>query len=190
MHRVDQQRQVTGLSFEQARFVVALIPADEIQNWLAWHEGLEKWQPLASFEIFQQADSGPRMTAPPFPPNSEVEVSRDDLVSTRPSIDKRLTRRFLKEFDVQVTGSDGKTYSSATVNLSTSGMLLRDRLPSSVGKSFSCVIAREDGSQIKIFCALVKDGGPKSSGQGSRIKFLDVSQPKILLNWLIDSKTR
>lgn len=182
----DDLRQVSGLTFEQAKFIVGLLAPEEHENWLAWHEGLTEWKPLIKLKQLTQSGEGPRIAHPPLPPPLDGEG--DALAEIEePVVDRRLNRRFLKEFKVKILGVSGGVFSTETLNVSSSGMLLRDPVPDAVGKSFSCELTREDGSKMKLFCSVVKDA---HEAKGTRIKFLDVSQPKVLLAWLIDAKTR
>jgi hypothetical protein len=184
-HRTRRQ-QVTGLTFAQAKFVVELME-DNDKEWLVWHEGLEEWEPFSNFrDLFASSPKG--VVSAPMPPKKEkVDDAREFTMTSQPVVDKRLSRRFLKEYKVSIVGPRGIAFNTKTVNISGNGMLLKDVVPSEYGKSFNCKIAREDGASMMVFCAIVRSN---ETDAGSRLKFLEVSQPKVLAAWLVDQKFR
>lgn len=192
LNRVDL-RQITGLTYTQTRFILSLISEEDIGNWLAWHDGLGKWTPLRDFDVLSQPATGPVVTSPPLPPIKAGEQDERDVTQVRPSaaveprVDKRSNRRFQKEYLVEIVSREGKVFTTNTVNISSNGMLLEEVIPIDFGKNFVCKLSRQDGSALNIFCAVVRDA---TSEDRTRVRFTDVSQPKTLLSWLIDSKTK
>ncbi len=174
-------RQINGLTFDQARFVVSLLDKNSLTAWLAWHEGLSKWTPLKDFKELFTPSSTPARQLPPTPP-AKVEEKELTLDSNPANIDKRMNRRILKNFKVEVVDPRGVKFETRTTNVSTGGMALQNGVPEDFGKSFQCKISRADGSSILAYCSIAKD-----TGERDRIKFMDVAQIKILMSWLIDS---
>jgi hypothetical protein len=129
------------------------------------------------------------VTAPVPPPRPKVkgEDIHEFTLTTERVVDRRLNRRFLKEFRVEVLRPGAKSFLTKTTNVSTNGMLLKARVPEEFGRSFNVRLSREDGSVMTIYCQIVRDKNPEA---GSRLKFLEVSETKVLLAWLVDQKTR
>jgi hypothetical protein len=174
-------RQVNGLTYSQARFIVSLIEKNSYSAWLVWHEGLPKWTPLKDFKELYAPSSSETMQLPPTPPS---QIDEDEVVlNSKPSnIDKRMNRRILKNFKVEISDPRGVQFETRTTNVSTGGMALEKGVPEDFGKSFQCKISRADGSSILAYCSLAKE-----SGERNRLKFMEVAQIRILMSWLIDS---
>src|SRR5690349_4980258 len=126
-HRTRRQ-QVTGLTFTQAKFVTELI-AENHKEWMVWHEGMNEWEGLSDFrELF--AAQTVSVVSPPLPPKkAKIDDPREFTVTSQPAVDKRLSRRFLKEFKVNIVGPRGIAFNTKTVNVSGHGMLLKDMVP-------------------------------------------------------------
>jgi hypothetical protein len=182
---VDMRR-ADGLTFEQARFIASIIPPSERDHWSVWYEGLDMWCLLDDSEILLDEGFIQGLTSAPVPPVNP-NAKPGELTGAQPDqhvrIDRRVTRRFLKTFRVDIYGPKKKRHITKTVNLSASGMLLEDHVPDEFGKSFRCKITRKSGQTLEVFCAVVR---PDDPGGRTRIKFLDISQPKVLMSWLID----
>ena len=132
--------QADGLNYQQAEFVVAIIPNDQKENWLVWHEGLANWIPLLeSKELTGQKPTGRR--APPLPPQRESqELSASDAGGrAQMKIDNRLNRRFVKKFSVEIFGMSG-SFKTTTINVSLGGMRLQDPIPAIVGNKFNVLL--------------------------------------------------
>lgn len=190
-HATERRRKITGLNYDQAAFVVSLIPSKTRSEWLAWHEGMAEWTTLNKIaSIFDEASSNPPITAP-VPPSRPKSAQVEDLaeftMTTERIVDRRLNRRFLKEFRVEVLRPGAKSFLTKTVNVSSNGMLLKARVPEEFGRSFNCRVSREDGAVMMMYCQIVRDKDPKG---GTRLKFLEVGEAKVLLAWLVDQKTR
>lgn len=176
--RRKHAKQISGLKFEQAQFIVALIPPDDYDDWMAWHEGLTEWKKLSHFKMLIKDAKGTPVYTPPIPPAHQD--SPKDI-----QIDMRLSSRFLKEFKVEILSPTGKRYKTKTVNISTNGMLLAASVPNELGRNFPCRISIESGHTIDAFCSIVKNDTSRK-----RIKFMEISHPRILSSWLVDTNIR
>lgn len=176
--RLNHMKQTSGLRFEQAQFIVALIPPDDFDSWMAWYEGLPEWKPLSYFKNLIENSDGTPIYAPPIPPAHKDSPS--DV-----QIDMRVSTRFLKEFEVKVLSPFGKAFDTTTVNISPGGMLLASSVPSEIGQNFKCRISTKKGDTLDIFCSIVKTDSTRK-----HIKFIEVSRPRVLLSWLVDSQVR
>lgn len=176
--RKSTGKQITGLRFDQVQFIVSIVPPENFEDWMAWHEGLAEWKSLSHFKILIKDMEGNPIFVPPIPPSAEN-------LPHNMQVDMRANSRFLKEFKVEISSPVGKRFKTKTVNISANGMLLATSVPEELGRNFSCLITTESGNTLNIFCSLIKTDPTRS-----RVKFMDVSRPHVLLSWLVDSKVR
>jgi hypothetical protein len=181
-----ESKKIDGLTYLQAHFFVTEILVSERQLWKVWREGLDDWISLLDCPELTQPQVSPGRVSPPLAPKSGGDFSMvQDLaaVSGGVDVDNRLSRRFIKSFLISLESTSGEAFSTESIDVSMTGMRMKDEIPETFGNSFNLRLTRSDGEQLKVYCKVIKASGRK------RVKFLDVDRLRVLQSWLIDSKT-
>ena len=213
LYNKKTKKQVDGLKLSQAQAIIGTVNPKEFSNWKAWHEGLEKWQPITQFVEFPDAyegfygseeklrkkrtDSSITKKLSPDKDTIERKDSKkklvfeldDELEKTRLALtsddrpEERMGSRYRVNFEVKVK-IDNLIYDCRTIDLSLGGMWIDRQLPKEANASIvTCLIERPKGKLI-FTCRVVPDPDLKGS---TRLIIKKLSDPELLRSWLLES---
>lgn len=165
LHHPEKNILFKGLSYDELSSLASTLA---IRNqWWVWKEGWTSWQSLESVEDFVVNERSVDLRPPPL---VSMDMDLPEPQSEGPRIGIRKRRRFKKRFMIAVE-KDGRQFRTASVNVSSGGVLLEDSLPSWVsGAVVLNLLKPETQEMVEILSEALPGEG---ESRRLRMKFLD-----------------
>lgn len=194
--------QIDDLKTEQVRIVLLSIPTVRMKDWMICKKGDVHWQSLLQApEFFEdvrdlkgdtegidfEAPSNKKAPAPPSrrPLFEDINLESEDTLSLMDENqsfaevkERRTARRYVKTLELLIK-SDGESFQTKTVDVSMSGLSVKDPIPSNLKKQFPAEISFK-GHKLKVVLERVED-----DQSGSKLKIKDVDQWDTLRSWVV-----
>lgn len=171
--------QIDGLTFSQVSLLAYTFRQEQFDDWLAWHEEATEWHPLIEYRntldplaydyLFREHPQPPRKIKLPVTESNAVETI--EYVES-----KRLAKRFRRKFSVFIR-ANGKIIQTETIDISLSGLQVRQPLPENFGKVEMTLVPRQ-GLSLELIGEVIDDE------KRNRLKIVRVSNIGTLRDWL------
>ena len=191
-----------GLSFQEARAIARVLLPEERAQWYAWKEGWKDWRKLnTTTELITSSSATVRMVeSPPLPaavqftvtPSSSMpfeEMPIEKVITPhleRPKREvhvERKTSRIAAVFEVEII-CQGRKFHSQSVDVSVSGVQIKDSVPEWMAGYCTMLISRADVSQkLEFVCSVVEDQDPDDR---RRLELHPSKDTSHLRRWLSD----
>lgn len=179
-----ENNQLDGLRTDQVEAIYSALPPKMREDWFIWKEDFDGWRPLTEFPSIliglRKSDEN-KVILPPEPPSQigkpvsgdfkrRVTYEAPDALTAALSLETKVRPedrgqvRFDRKLEIRIYGKD-KVYPNQSVDISTTGMQVRDPLPAGLPKSFKVEI-RVANKVIPVTASEMK---PKS-GPSNRLK--------------------
>jgi hypothetical protein len=195
LYNLVDKRQLEDLRTDQVEAIHEALPVSSHPQWLAWREGMAEWRSLSEFaDMIADMRQAPSRLAnvPPIPTFSADQpafrtpegVKPPKLELAEHPENARTKNRYPGRFDVRIKYGDKRVH-SATVNISMTGMQLRDDLPGDLPKYFTIELIR-DKDRIPLVCSAIFNNDGTIS---NRIKIEVNDQFEKFRSWVIERVT-
>ncbi|MGE0527018.1 MAG: PilZ domain-containing protein [Bdellovibrionales bacterium] len=160
-----EKLRVDDLTAAQVRMILLAIPTARLPDWYACREGEVHWHPLSSIPEFYEDVRDIKGAGIPLqhltPPRRPLFEDPPDGLVTDTSLtvdlaetqERRNARRYMRQFSFRVT-SETSEFNTHTVDISMSGIALKDELPEWVPRVFRASLENK-GRSIQVMCARV-----------------------------------
>lgn len=203
------QHKVEELNWEEVRLIARSIAPKLMTNWYYKTSQDSQWKPLLehpefalpsldedmnTIDVFkpvqhthhESEQSSPTVPSPGLQDRIRVLEDDSEMESNMIPLETRAddsshgykARRYNREYKA-VTKSGSKSFETKTLNVSVSGLLLEDEIPSWVRNPFKIELYRDEESVLLLCRTLPKDR--------RRIQIEQAYQPEIFKGWLIAS---
>lgn len=203
---VETKTQIDSLTYPQVSLLVSTFNENEYVNWACWHEGSDEWQALEEMLSVLQVASKHAANAPKPPPftgvthtghtntghhmapvtSPKIEAlvtepmpSTTGVRAPEPGTDARLSKRFSKKYKAFIQGR-GKTLESHTVDVSLTGLQIRDGLPAGNDGPLEVTLVNSKGESLQLICSLIPDE------KRTRMKIVRAGKLDQFHSWLLD----
>lgn len=194
--------QIDDLKTEQVRIVLLSIPTVRMKDWMICKKGDVHWQSLLQVpEFFEdvrdlkgdtqgielEASPAKKAPAPPSrrPLFEDINLDSEDTLSLMDETqsfaevkERRTARRYVKTLELVIKTS-GINFQTETVDVSMSGLSVKDTLPENLKKQFPATLSYK-GYHLKVVLERVED-----DPTGSKLKIHDVDQWDTLRSWVV-----
>lgn len=186
LYNKEDKLRIDDLSAEQVRIVLLATATSRMKDWYAHQDGDVHWQPITSVAEFYEDVHRNKMDTEPTPqPKAQrrplfedppADFKTDPTLQVEPANtrERRSARRYHRSlvFKVELNGQE---FQSETVDVSMSGLSLRDPLPGWVPKTFQAHLILNNQS-IQVLCSKV---------EAKKLRISDSSSWNIIRNWIV-----
>jgi hypothetical protein len=172
LFHTTEKNQLNDLRSDQVEAVYAAIPKSQRKEWLIWKEGMPTWKPFDEFPALLMGLRNRRdepVTVPPATPGAREAVQViDDSVGNINALslaedgsgEDRAAPRYSKRFEIKAQLGD-RVFQTTTVDVSMTGMRLKDPIPDGTPKYFNVEI-RSGDKVVPVLCSVIrgKNGAP------------------------------
>lgn len=197
LYNKEEKLRIDDLKSEHVRIILLAIPTARMTDWYACQEGDLHWQPIGAIPEFYEdvrqikgkgalpepeaeAQEKPTPQSPPRRPL--FEDSPEDLrtdptlqVDTASTKERRTARRYPRKLMFKVL-QGGKSFQSATVDVSMSGLSIEQQLPNWVPKTFHAEL-QLNKTNIRVLCSRVSE---------SKLKIMESESWDVIRQWIVN----
>lgn len=198
LYNKEEKLRIDDLRIDQVRTILLAIPSSRIRDWYACKEGDLHWQAIGEVPEFYEDAMAVKGTSEPAKqdtetaekPSAPAKAVRRPLfedapaggefettlqVESVPTKERRTARRYVRNLEFKVT-VPGTNFKCDTLDISMSGVSLKENLPASLPKSFRAELSLS-GSVVKIHVNRITD---------NTLKFVEADAWDVLRQWIVN----